>query len=133
MLSLIQKNLSLKLLLSLVIILVLSFLGLYVSIVQGQNSLLGEMRAGVSNALEKSGEEARENFSKLESHVERLLSAMEEKASGSLSEATRKALSAEEERIEKGMEALLLTNANALASILNIVAPGYIMAERKTI
>ncbi len=129
MFSLIQKSLSLKLLLSLTFILVLSFTGLSVSIVRVQGTLLEKMRNNVDSALSGSNKAAREAFGEMEAHVEDLLTEMEAKASHALSEATGNALSEEELRLQKGMESLLMKNAEALASLLGNVAQELIMAK----
>ncbi len=114
MFSLIQKNLSLKMMLCIILVLVLSFLGLSLSIVKVQDSLLAEMGGSVDNALKNTGQEARRNFTGMESRVETLLAGMAENASSALSESTRATLESEEKHIGKGMEALLVKNAEAV-------------------
>ncbi len=130
MFSLIQKNLSLKLLLSLICILVISFSGLSIFIVRVQNTLMGEMSTHIDSALNKTGKEARENFGEIESHVDKLLGDMEKKASSALSDSTHNALKAEEERIQKGMATLIQRNAEALAALLATASPEFIMSKK---
>ncbi len=129
MFLIINKNLSLKLLLILVLVLGVSFAGLSFSILKRQNSLLNEMSAHVETALKKTGVEARQSFDKLEVHVDTLLVQMKETSSSNLSLATRTALSVEEKQVQKGMESLLLKNAEGVTALLNSVAPSAIMGK----
>ena len=127
MFSFIKKNLSLKLLLILVLVLAVTFIGLSFSILKKQSALLKEMRVSVETALQNTGKEARQSFDGLETHVDKLLAAMKETTSANLSQATQKALMEEEKQVQKGMEALLLKNAEGIIALLNSVAPATIM------
>ncbi len=127
MFSFIKKNLSLKLLLILVLVLAVTFIGLSFSILKKQSALLKEMRVSVETALQNTGKEARQSFDGLETHVDKLLAAMKETTSANLSQATQKALMEEEKQVQKGMEALLLKNAEGITALLNSVTPATIM------
>lgn len=127
MFSFIKKNLSLKLLLALVLVLAVTFIGLSFSILKKQSTLLKEMSANVETALKNTGKEASQSFEGLETHVDELLVTMKETTSANLSQATQKALTAEEKQVQKGMEALLLKNAEGIIALLNSVAPATIM------
>jgi len=130
MFSLVKKNLSLKLLLTLILVLGVSFAGLSFFILRQQNALLKKMSASVENALQNTGKETRKSFDKLESHVDTLLIQMKETTSSNLSNATRNALTAEKELIQKGMESLLLKNAEGITALLNSVTPSIIMKKK---
>jgi methyl-accepting chemotaxis protein len=123
----IKKNLSLKLLLILVLVLAVTFIGLSFSILKKQSALLKEMRASVETALKDTGKEARQSFHGLETLVDRLLVTMKETTSANLSQETQRALMEEEKQVQKGMEALLLKNAEGITALLNSVTPATIM------
>ncbi len=118
-----------KLLILLAGILVLSFAGLSFFIIRAQTTLLLEMRENVDSGLKTSGKESAMEFDRMKGTVESLLTSLKEKTTSNLSASTKDALLAEESRLRKGMEDLLLKNGESIAELLNSVAPSLIMAE----
>ncbi|MCD4718809.1 MAG: methyl-accepting chemotaxis protein [Desulfobacula sp.] len=129
MLSLFQKNLRVKLLTALILILFVSFAGLLFFIVNKQKSLLNSMSTEVAEGLTETGSKARGDFDRMKSQTEVLLEKMKNKTSADLSRATEKALADEEVRIRETMEKLLVKNGESLAALLNSAAPPLIMAK----
>ncbi|MFH1155957.1 MAG: bacteriohemerythrin [Pseudomonadota bacterium] len=129
MIAYVKSSLRLKLLLTLVVILTLSFTGLSLYIVARQTSLLGDMSTRVEQGLMEAGNKSQADFRQMEENVTGILTVMKETVSSDLSKATETALSEEEARLKKTMERFLETNGNALVSLLNSVAPGLIMGE----
>ena len=101
MISFLKKNLNVKIIITLVIVLALSFSALSVVIVSVQNSLLGQMMEKVDNKLIRTENNAAEQFSALETNVGTALQKMGDEVTGKLSNSTAKALSNEEKRIRK--------------------------------
>lgn len=130
MFSLINKNLSFKLLSALILVLGVTFAGLSFSILKRQNFLLNQMNARVEKALDDTGKEAKQTFDKMEAHVDMLLVQMKDSTAADLSMATRKALDAEEKQVQKGMESLLLKNAEGITALLNSVTPSTIVEKK---
>lgn len=129
MFSLIKKNLSIKLLTILVLVLGISFTGLAFTIMKRQNTLLNAMGARVDEALKKTGKETEHSFAQLESQVDSLLIQMKETTASNLSLTTQSALNEEEKRVQKGLESLLLKNAQGVTGLLNSVTPSTIMQK----
>jgi|GEM_PF-5245029 len=124
-----KNNLNLKLLLMLIIVLGITFTGLSLTILNRQNNLLAKMSDRVDEALAKSGKETRKDFDRLESRVDELLARMKTNTAATISQDTGAALGQEEKKIQKGMESLLLKNAQGVTGILNSVTPSAIMQK----
>ncbi|SHO49268.1 bacteriohemerythrin [Desulfopila aestuarii] len=124
-----KQRLSIKVLMVLVAILVVSFAALGLSVISKQGDLLTEMRTGVREKLQKTGKDAESLFASLEGSVDEQLTAMGKETADSLSTATSVVLSAEEENIRQGMNNLLVSNAKAVVSVLGKVAEDAIMAK----
>ncbi|NOX35088.1 MAG: methyl-accepting chemotaxis protein [Deltaproteobacteria bacterium] len=130
MLSLFQKSLSLKILLSLVTILVVSFLGLTFFIVNVQTSSLAGMTSEVVKTLKNMEKTTKKQFGLLESNVQKLFLGMKDKTSLAISTSTQKALKTEEGRLKQSMETLLKKNAEAIAVVFNSVIPSSILGNK---
>ena len=130
MISFLKKRLNVKIIITLVIILVISFSALSAVIVNVQNSLLGEMIKKVDAKLIRTENNAAKQFSKLETNVETALQQMGEKVTARLSDSTATALSKEEKRVRQGMEGLLKNNAEAVSNLLSSVAATPIMDKQ---
>lgn len=129
MFALISRKLTFKVLLVLAGILVLSFAILCLTILSRQETLLGGMSTKVNAQLEKSSSVARKDFQALGNEVNTSLSAMGHKVSDNLLETTEKVLSQEEQNVSKGMEKLLLSKADGVASVVASVGLDSIMAQ----
>lgn len=129
MLAFISRKLTSKVLLVLAGIMVISFAILCLTILSRQETLLGEMSGKVNTQLEKSSSVAREDFQALGGAVNTSLSAMGRKVSSNLLETTEKVLSQEEQDVSKGMEKLLLSKAEGVASVVASVGLDSIMAQ----
>ena len=113
----------------LVLVLGVSFAGLSLTILNRQNSLLLDMSDRIASALKETEKNNKTDFSRLESEVTRFLEQMKADTAHSLSQATRDALRAEEQRVQKGMESLLLKSAQGVTGLLNSVTPSTIMQK----
>lgn len=129
MLQYVQKNLTLKIVLALALILAIAFISLCLSILRQQNNLLSGMTSTVGKNLEQSSEQAQVLFKELEANVGNSLTKMGSTAANALSSGTKKNLTKEEENISKGMENLLTGNARAVAALLTSIAPDPLMAK----
>jgi len=129
MIKLINKNLTLKIILALAAIIIIAFVILCISIINKQNSLLGTMSETVHTKFETSANEASEHFVSLEKNVGDALTTMSAQTIANLSTATEKSLLKEEKEIQEGMEDLLKGNANAVISLLASIVPDPLMAK----
>ncbi len=129
MLSVINRNLTLKLILGLAVILGISFAALCFFILNKQNTLLAKMGSTVNEQLDTSSKEARQRFGAIEQNVEMALSQMSGQTADTLSAATEKSMALEEQNVQKTMEKLLLSNAVAIAELLSSIAPDPLMAK----
>ncbi len=129
MLSLIKRNLSIKLLLMLILVLGVSFAGLSFTILKRQSGLLLDMSERIAAALKETEKSNKSDFSRLESEVNQLLGQMKDDTSANLSNATRDALIEEEKQVQKGLESLLLKSAQGVTGMLNSVTPSTIMQK----
>jgi hemerythrin-like metal-binding protein len=129
MIRIIQKNLTLKILIALASIIVVAFVVLSISVINKQNSLLGSMSEVVHTKLETSADEANEQFVKLEGNVASALSTMSEQTIANLSKSTEESLLKEEKNIQAGMEKLLAGNAESVTSLLSSIVPDPLMAK----
>lgn len=129
MLSLFQKNLKIKLLTALILILFVSFAGLFFSIDIKQKTLLHTMSTDVSDGLKQTGAQAKKDFDRMKSQTTSLLAKMKDRASQDLSKATQTALAEEETRIRKAMEELLINEGESIAALLNSAAPPLITSK----
>ena len=127
--GIIQKNLTLKILLALAGIIVVAFVVLCISIINKQSSLLSLMSETVNTKLEKSAGEAREQFDSLEENVASALSLMSEQTTANLSKSTEESLLEEERNIQAGMEKLLVGNAESVTALLASIAPDPLMGK----
>ena len=130
MISFLKKSLNLKIIITLVIVLALSFSALSAVIVSVQNSLLGQMMEKVNNKLISTENNAAEQFSALEANVRTALQKMGGEVTEKLSNSTAAALSNEEKSIRKAMEGLLKSNAEAVSNLLASVAATPIMDKQ---
>jgi hemerythrin-like metal-binding protein len=87
------------------------------------------MSRKVNTQLEKSSSVARKDFQALGDEVNTSFSAMGRKVSSNLLETTEKVLSQEEQNVSKGMEKLLLSKAEGVASVVASVGLDSIMAQ----
>lgn len=129
MLNYINRSLSIKVLLVLSIILVLSFSTLCVIVLFKQKSLFDEMRGSVSSTLRQTSETAETAFADLQDEVGVSLGKMSEQVSESLQVITGQALSEEEKNITKGMELLIGANARTVSSFIAGVGSNAIMDQ----
>ncbi|MBF0205243.1 MAG: methyl-accepting chemotaxis protein, partial [Desulfamplus sp.] len=132
MISFINKNLTVKILIILMSILVLSFAGLSVFIVKKQTSLLENVIATVAVRLNKTGDETETQFKSLESDLTISLDNMKQQAVSNISKSTEKAIKKEEELLKKGMDGILNTNAAIIAELLHKIAQPLLMEEKYT-
>jgi len=129
MFKMISNNLSVKVLIVLAGILIVSFIGLCLTILSRQGALLGDMSTNVNAKLQQTSQVAQQEFDALEEDVGVSLTKMGDQASQNLLDVTEKALSAEETNVTAGMEKLLQTNAQAVASLIASVGTDAIMAK----
>jgi len=129
MLRLINRSLSLKVILVLAIILVVAFTLLCISIIHKQNNLLGSLATTVHQNLDQTSIEAQKLFFSLEQNVGAALSQMSDRTANSLSRKTKESLAVEEQNVQKGMEKLLESNAQAIGALLLNIAADPIMAK----
>ena len=129
MLRVINKSLTLKVILALAAILVIAFTLLCLSIINKQNNLLGSMATTVHEKLDQSGNEAQRFFDSLEQNVASALTQMGDQAAENLSKETEKSLASEEINVRKGMEKLLESNAQAIGALLVSIAADPLMAK----
>lgn len=120
--EMIQKNLSLKLIFALAIILFITFAILTFSILSEQSSLLGGMGTTVQTKLNDTGVLAQESYGALEQNVGNALTNMSNQAAGVLSASTEKSLAQEEKNIQGYMEKQLADSARTVASLLNSIS-----------
>ncbi len=130
MMSLLKNSLSFKIIITLVIVLAVSFGALSFAIVKVQSSLLGSMIQKVDSRLLAAEKNAVQQFKTLETNVEKALRNMGGKVAADLSASTATALSKEEKRIRDRMRMLLETNAKAVSSLLVSVAATPIMDKK---
>jgi methyl-accepting chemotaxis protein len=129
MLTYINQKLSIKVLIVLAIILVISFTGLCFFILNNQNSLLSQMSSTVRSKMEETGKIAQLQFSELERDTQDSLEKMGEEAAKNLSNVTESALSQEQKKIQEDMENLLIVNAQSISSLLASVGLESILAK----
>ena len=129
MINFLQKHLSIKMLVVLVVILTASFAVLGYTIITKQEVLLEEMGKNVQARLQQTGEQAQAQFSSLETGVAGQMDEMGRTTAESLSAVTTEALGREGENIRAGMEKLLLTSAEVVSAILSEVAKESLMAK----
>lgn len=130
MFKLIEKTMNIKLLLTLTLVLAVSFAGLSFFILNRQDALLNEMSARVEKALQDTGKETQKSFDGLETLVGTLLVNMKDTTSANLATATQAALMAEEKQVQKSMEALLLKNVEGISALLDSVTPTTIASKQ---
>ncbi|MBF0377233.1 MAG: hypothetical protein HQK72_07095 [Desulfamplus sp.] len=130
MISFIQKSLTLKILIMLISILILSFAGLSIFTVKVQTSLLEDMIQTVDLRLTNTGSETQKQFITLESDLTDSLESMKQQVIANISESTQKAISKEEELLKKGMDEILNSNAKILADLLHTIAQPILMEEK---
>lgn len=124
-----KQRLSIKVLLVLAAILMVSFLALGWSVISKQADLLSGMRTEVRSKLQKTGTDAELLFSSLETNVDEQLTALGKKTAENLAAVTSVALTAEENNLSQAMEKLLIGNAKVVGSLLSKVAQEAIMAK----
>jgi len=129
MLRFINRSLSLKVILALAVILLITFTILCLSIINKQNNMLGSMANTVHEKLNKSSDEAQRLFSSLEKDVGSALLQMSDQTAGNLSEVTEQALGREEQNIRQAMEKLLESNAQSVGALLGSIAADPLMAK----
>ncbi len=129
MFDMINRHLSIKMLIVLVVILVGSFSALCLSILAKQGSLLGGMQANVYEKLQQNGENAQGQFKTLEGHVKSAITDMGEQSARNLAAMTADALTTQKNQIEKDMEKMLENNAAAVADLLSSVGKDDLMAK----
>lgn len=129
MLRFIKKSLTLKIVIALATILLITFTALCFSILNKQNGLLGRMTNVVSQNLVNTSNQAKEQFGKLEADVRLALDTMSSQVAANLSSGTEKSLKQEEANIQQAMEKLLQSNAKAVAGLLASSVPNAMMAK----
>lgn len=129
MIRLVQKNLTLKIIVVLTSIIILAFTVLCFSIVNKQSGLLNSMRSTVDDTLNRSSTDALQLFDSLEENVRLSLSQMRDQTTENLSTATENSLTAEKTNIKTGMEKLLVSNAETIAALLLSIVPDPLMAK----
>ncbi len=127
--ALINRSLTLKLLLALIVVLALSFSSLSILILSRQGKLLLGMSTRVEKALVETGEQTNRSFGSLKDGIQGLLGEMKAHTAGTISTATREKLDQEQQHIQEAMESLLLKNAEGIAALLQSAVPGIIMKE----
>ncbi len=130
MLRIVEKRLTLKIIIALAAILVTAFTVLSLSILHRQDRLLGRMSEVVTGNIADTNSQAQQRFAELEDGVRLTLAKMGDEAAAHLSTATEKSLKQEETNIRLAMEKTLSANARAVAALLASVAPEAIMAKR---
>ena len=129
MLRLINRSLTLKVILALTAILVIAFALLCISIIAKQNNLLGSMATTVHENLEGAGNQTQQRFASLEQNVSVTLARMGDQTTEQLSRETEKSLAAEESNTRTAMEKLLESNAKAVGALLANIAADPLMAK----
>lgn len=129
MFGVIKNNLSLKVILAVAVVLVLALTVLSFSILSKQSSLLGKMDHTVQGKLNSASEDAQKLFGRLETNVAGALSGMSDQAALSLSAATEKSLSQEENTIQANMLQQLENNAKIIAKLLASVGESPLTAK----
>ena len=130
MLRIIEKSLTLKIVIALAAILATAFTLLCLSILHRQNGLLGRMSEVVTGNIADTNSQAKRQFVELEESVRRSLAGMSDEAAAHLSTATEKSLKQEETNIQQAMERALSASARAVAALLASIAPEAIMAKQ---
>lgn len=118
MFKLISKNLTLKIILALALILIAALTMLSYSVLNKQNSLLGKMGDTVQDKLNETSGEAQQLFNSLENNVGQALNSMSDQAASNLSTATERSLGTEEKKIQTYMTKQLENNAKTIAVLL---------------
>lgn len=127
--NVIEKNLTLKIIIALAGIIALAFVILCISIINQQNSLLGSMSEVVQSELMDSRDEASQQFNDMETNVGAVLETMSLQTMSNLSRATEQSLVEEEKNIQRGMESLLEANAQTVSSLLVSIVRDPLMAK----
>lgn len=130
MLRIVDKSLTLKMIIALAAILIVAFAVLCLSILNKQNGFLGRMSGVVTKNIADTNNQAKQQFGKLEGDVRLALSKMSDQASTNLSAATVKSLKQEETNIRQAMEKMLSANAKSVAALLASIAPEAIMSKQ---
>jgi len=130
MLRIIDKSLTLKMIVTLAAILIVAFAVLCLSILNKQNGFLGRMSGVVTKNIADTNNQAKQQFDKLEGDVSLALAKMSDQASANLSAATVKSLKQEETNIRQAMEKMLSANAKSVAALLASIAPEAIMSKQ---
>lgn len=129
MLRLINRSLTVKVILALATILIIAFTLLCIAIIGKQNTLLGSMAATVHENLDQAGNQAQQRFTSLEQNVATALAGMGDQTAENLSKETEKSLAAEEANTRGAMEKLLVSNAHAVGALLENIAADPLMAK----
>ena len=130
MLRIVDKSLTLKMIIALAAILIVAFAVLCLSILNKQNGFLGRMSGVVTKNIADTNNQAKQQFGKLEGDVRLELAKMSDQAAANLSAATVKSLKQEETNIRQAMEKMLTANAKAVAALLASIAPDAIMSKQ---
>ena len=125
-------SLKAKFLIPTTILLVISFLGLALSIIGTQKGLLVEMGERVNQSLQTSNHEIQNAFERMDAEVVATLNRMGETTTKQLSASTEDTLSAERQRINGIWLEALRSNANSTAELLAQVAPSAILSYNFT-
>jgi len=123
-----QKSLKLKLLVPTTLLLIVSFLGLALSIIGVQKGLLVKMGDEVNQSLQTSNQNIQRAFNRMNVKIGKALDDMGVAATKQLTEATQSPLNAEKQRINDRWLAALKSNADSMAGLLAQVAPPAILS-----
>ena len=126
---LINRSLTLKVVLALAAIIIVAFTLLCLLIIGKQSNLLGSLGTTVHEKLDLTAGQAQQRFTSLEQSVAATLDQMGDQAAAKLSQKTEESLAAEEKNILAAMEKLLQSNARAVGALLANIAADPLMAK----
>ena len=89
-----------------------------------------DMDKSVGKSLKETEQNTKQHFDNMESHVGEILGGMKTSVSKSLLDSTSAALHKEELKVREGMDTLLLKNGQAIATLLNSVAPAIMLSKK---
>jgi methyl-accepting chemotaxis protein len=131
MVALFKKSLKVRILSVLIFTIIISLTGLSLIIVNVQTSLLDDMGVKIDLKLQQTGNDSAKDFAVLELEVEKSLMDLGEIAAATVSAKTEKALSNEENILEKQMDAMLINRAKAICALLDKVAAPLIEMQQE--
>ena len=126
----IKKSLRFKLLLPISLLLIVSFVGIGVAVVQIQQTLLTRMGKRLNTSLASSNAELKTEFQHLDTDLKSTMATMTANTTAAITGKTRQAFNSENEQAQIEGANALNDKANAISSLLAQVAPQAILFNR---